>query len=258
VGKITEPTEPTPDVQASPSEADKDRYIEIWKKAVDTQMHFNEMSGKSRQLGLTFVAASLGVAVVMLARGDDFALVVASWKVHVGVLLILAAMLALWGVRRLDLSVYHRMLRGAVTFGEDFEKNYMSKIFDLEKGMTGAISHFSRHTDASVEKGGPRYHYKGGDQVTAEKKIKQFYRDTIAFLFIAAAALFFITNFASPKIETSRPSPALPKAEPVPSSTAVTPAQPLPTPPAPNSPADKKLPDNQIDGRAGTKKEEGK
>ena len=40
------------------------RYIEIWSKAVDTQMHFNEMCVKSRQLGLTFVAAALGVAVV--------------------------------------------------------------------------------------------------------------------------------------------------------------------------------------------------
>ena len=128
------------DEPASVTEADKDRYVEIWKKAVDTQMHFNEMSGKSRQLGLTFVAASLGVAVVVLARGDDFALVVASWKVHVGVLLILAAVLALWGVRRLDLNVYHRMLRGAVTFGEDFEKNYMSKIFNLEKDDRGNLA----------------------------------------------------------------------------------------------------------------------
>lgn len=33
--------------------------IEIWKQAVDTQKHFNDMCVKSRQLGLTFVAASL-------------------------------------------------------------------------------------------------------------------------------------------------------------------------------------------------------
>src|SRR5690606_11370799 len=64
-----------------PSDEDKDRYIEIWKKAVETQMHFNEMSVKSRQLGLTFVTASLGVAVVMIARGDDFALSVGTWSV---------------------------------------------------------------------------------------------------------------------------------------------------------------------------------
>lgn len=175
---------------------DKDRFIEIWKKSVDTQMHFNEMSGKSRQLGLTFVAASLGVAVVMLARGDDFALVFLGWKIHVGVLLILAAILALWGVRRLDLDVYHRMLRGAVTFGEDFENNYMKKIFALDKGMTQAISHYSRHSDADVDKSAARYIYIGSDKITAEQKIRQFYRDTMLFLIGSALALFLITNFA--------------------------------------------------------------
>ena len=28
----------------------QEKYIAIWAKAVDTQMHFNEMSAKSRQL----------------------------------------------------------------------------------------------------------------------------------------------------------------------------------------------------------------
>ena len=41
----------------------QEQYIAIWAKAVDTQMHFNEMSVKSRQLGLTFVAAALGVGI---------------------------------------------------------------------------------------------------------------------------------------------------------------------------------------------------
>lgn len=178
------------------SEGDKDRFIQIWAKAVETQMHFNEMSAKSRQLGLTFVAASLGVAIVALSRGDDFAL--SLWyglKLHVGVMLILAAALALWGVRRLDLNVYHRMLRGAVSFGEDFEKNYMSKLFDLDKGMTQAISHFSRHSDAQVDKAGSRYVYLGGDQVTAETKIKQFYNYTTRILIASVITLFLITNF---------------------------------------------------------------
>lgn len=173
-------------------------------------MHFNEMSGKSRQLGLTFVAAALGVAVVMLARGDDFAFVVLSWKIHVGVLLILAAILALWGVRRLDLNVYHRMLRGAVTFGEDFENSYMKKIFSLEKGMTQAISHYSRHSDADVDKLGAHYIYKGGNRVTAEQKIRQFYRDTMFFLSIAALALLLITNFADTRLERTASEAAMP------------------------------------------------
>ncbi|WP_339028292.1 hypothetical protein WI604_26100 [Bradyrhizobium symbiodeficiens] len=42
--------------------------IDIWKQAVETQKHFNDMCVKSRQLGLTFVAASLGAALYLFIR----------------------------------------------------------------------------------------------------------------------------------------------------------------------------------------------
>jgi hypothetical protein len=133
----------------------QETYISIWAKAVDTQMHFNEMSVKSRQLGLTFVAAALGVGIVLLSRGDDFSLpvnvILFTFQIHIAVILLLGAWLALLAVRGLDLNVYHKMLRGAVTFGEDFEEHYMKKIFDLNKGMTQAISHYSRFQDARKE-----------------------------------------------------------------------------------------------------------
>ena len=119
-------------------------------------MHFNEMSVKARQFGLTFVAAALGLGVVMLSRGPDFVLSIPylGFDLHGVVLLVLASAFALFAVSLLDLKVYHRMLRGAVTFGEDFEANYMKQIFQLEKGMTQAISHYSRFDDAEVDRTG--------------------------------------------------------------------------------------------------------
>ncbi len=174
-------------------------YIEIWAKAVDTQMHFNEMSVKSRQIGLTFVAAVLGVAVVLISKSEDFTFYVGEgpyFEVHVAVLLILGALIALYAVRELDLNVYHKMLRGAVTFGEDFEQNYMKEIFDLEKGMTQAISHFSRFEDAgkAMASESTKFKYSGKKQVTAEDKIRKFYRNTFITLGAAAIAMFIATN----------------------------------------------------------------
>jgi len=79
-------------------------------------MHFNEMSTKSRQLGLTLVVAALGLSAVLLGRGDDFSLVLSAGsvpiKINVAVLIILASALGMYGVQRLDLGVYHQMLRG--------------------------------------------------------------------------------------------------------------------------------------------------
>jgi hypothetical protein len=137
-------------------------YVAIWAKAVDTQMHFNEMAVKSRQFGLAFVAAALGLGIVLLIRREEFTVQVpflGGFDLHMTVLIAFASAFALYAVRILDLSVYHKMLRGAVTFGEDFEENYMKQIFTLEKGMTQAISHFSRYEDANVTA-------KGGNMLT--------------------------------------------------------------------------------------------
>lgn len=178
------------------------QLIAIWAKTVDTQMHFNEMQVKSRQLGLTFVTAALGIGIVLLSNGDDFSFRVRvashDLTIHISVLLVAAALLALQAVKLLDLNVYHRMLRGAVTFGEDFEKNCLVPMLGLEKGMTSSISHFSRLSDASVavsESG--IYNYRGSCKVTAFDKINSFYHWTQLFLAIAAITLLIVTNNSS-------------------------------------------------------------
>jgi hypothetical protein len=182
-------TEPTKDQQ--------EIYVSIWAKTVETQMHFNEMSVKSRQFGLAFVAAALGLGILMLSRGQEFAIPIYIWggfQVHATVLIVLSGAFALYAVSILDLKVYHKMLRGAVTFGEDFEQAYMRQIFDLEKGMTQAISHFSRFEDAAVRsKADGKYDYTGSKRQNALDKIRIFYRVSIAILVITAIVLFLVT-----------------------------------------------------------------
>ncbi len=171
-------------------------YLAIWEKAVDTQMHFNEMSVKARQFGLTFVAAALGLGVVTLTRGPDPVIPIYSlFEIHGIVMLTAASAVAMYAVSLLDLKVYHRMLRGAVTFGEDFEENYMKQIFQLEKGMTQAISHYSRHDDADVDKSVPRYRYIGKSPKNAEIKIKRFY--TVSTWTLAGLAVFLFLMTAN-------------------------------------------------------------
>jgi hypothetical protein len=188
---------------------DKEILVAIWSKAVDTQMHFNEMSVKARQFGLAFVAAALGLAIVMLSRGEEFSIFVPicdGFELHGTVLIILASAFALFAVSLLDLRVYHKMLRGAVTFGEDFEQQYMREIFQLNKGMTQAISHYSRYEDASkVEKSGG-YRYEGIKEGSALAKIRNFYRVSIGTLVASALLLFIVTaHFGQPPV-VSHPS----------------------------------------------------
>jgi len=186
-------------------------YVSIWQKAVDTQMHFNEMSVKARQFGLTFVAGALGLGVVLMARGQEFAISVpyfGGFDIHAIVVLIAASAFAMHAVRLLDLNVYHRMLRGAVYFGEDFESKYMSQIFDLKKGMTQAISHFSRHDDAKVQGQAGDFSYDGKSTRTAEEKLKRFYNISVGTLVASAIVLFLLTAHFGRSPRPSVPPPA--------------------------------------------------
>jgi hypothetical protein len=75
------------------SEHQQEIYVSIWAKAVDTQMHFNEMAVKSRQFGLAFVAAALGLGILMLSRGQEFSIGIGylgGFQLHATVLIILA------------------------------------------------------------------------------------------------------------------------------------------------------------------------
>ena len=193
-------------------------YVSIWSKAVETQMHFNEMCVKSRQFGLAFVAASLGLGLVLLSKKEEFSIPIDifgwGFNIHATVFVILASAFALQAVRILDINVYHKILRGAVTFGEDFEQNYMKEIFKLEMGMTQAISHFSRHEDAAVTVRDGKYIYFGQDRKSALTKIKSFYRFTILILYAVAVVLFLFTaNFGHPQSTTQSKAPVAAKAE---------------------------------------------
>ena len=172
-------------------------YVSIWAKAVDTQMRFNEMAVKSRQFGLAFVAVVLGLGIVLIARGEDIAIPIpyfVGWRLNLSVIIVLGAIVALWGVRVLDLNVYHRMLRGALKFGEDFEENYMKQIFALEKGMMQAITYFSQYPNAeAIRQEDGRYTYENGKW--ARDKIKRFYNILMLSLLVLAATLFFVRNF---------------------------------------------------------------
>lgn len=196
---------------------------EIWEKAVDTQMHFNEMSVKSRQLGLSFVVAALGLAVVLLTAEPGkvqplITLPLAAFglevKVHVSALVVLIAAAALHAVRVLDMNVYHRMLRGAVTFGEELEQSGIrEQLMTTPKGMTEFISLYSRYREVERVQtaAGNEYRVCKKDHKTAEQKIRQFYMVSIAVLVLIFVALAFI--FGESKRIPSPPNAPAPHTE---------------------------------------------
>lgn len=165
---------------------------DIWVKAIDTQMHFNEMSVKSRQLGLTFVVAALALAVTMLGRqeGGRFTILWFGdyYETHVAGVIVLITAVAMFSVMLLDLLVYHRMLRGAVSFGEALERDEVrSKIMRTSRGLTETVSIYSRHADAVWSNEKRDYTYS--KKKNAANKIRLFYVVSILVLICIGLAL---------------------------------------------------------------------
>lgn len=121
--------------------------VEAWAKGIEVQMHFNEMSAKARQLGLAFVAAALGLAIVILSRpqGITTPIELFETKINVVSLVVGGAILGLIGVWVLDLGHYHRLLRGSVAFGHRLEDSLKGLVFDEHWGLTSVISHYSQY-----------------------------------------------------------------------------------------------------------------
>lgn len=187
--------------------------LEIWKKAVDTQMHFNEMCVKSRQLGMTFVVAAIGLAVVLLSQGISFSIPFGlgeyEFQIHVSSVIVLVAAGGVFAVSRLDLGVYHRMLRGAVTFGMEFEDQVIRpKLMKTQLGMTEFITLFSRHHEVREENGS----WVGMDKEDAEKKLRKFYRFVIIVLLLISGAIAIFAGETGPAKSEAQPNSVSDKA----------------------------------------------
>jgi len=128
--------------------------IEIWHRAIETQMHFAELSLKMRQIGLTLVGATVAFAIVMYRTDYAFSVPLPWTEAHVpaATILFCTAAAILFGVRTIDVGVYHRMLRGAVKFNENYEKKIASEV-EWDSGLTQTISAYSRLKDPVFENG---------------------------------------------------------------------------------------------------------
>jgi len=117
--------------------------LSAWIKIVETQMHFNDMVMKVRNLAITLVLAVFGAAAYSIQT--PIFLNAHGREIHVAFFIIcfgLAGWVALWII---DVSHFHKLLRGAVEYGMELEREYkgdptLGKIL----GMTTRITEHSR------------------------------------------------------------------------------------------------------------------
>ena len=136
-GEILELFEFDPFVQKS--QENRGLAIEIWKKTVDVQQHFNDLELRIRNYALTVLAAMLGFAAY--AAKEDLRMSVSNHKISVAAALLLSSGFLWLAFYFMDRFWYHRLLYGAVDHGRFIENRWKSTLPEMT--LTDSIGKYS-------------------------------------------------------------------------------------------------------------------
>jgi hypothetical protein len=106
--------------------------IEIWKKIVDVQQHFNDLELRIRNFALIVTGAFLGLGGYAIKDGGMFS--AWGWQVSVAGVVVFVAVFPLLAFYFMDRFWYHRLLEGAVAAGAEAEKALKGLGYSVELG----------------------------------------------------------------------------------------------------------------------------
>ena len=110
--------------------------LELWKVAIDTQMHFNELLIKMRTTVISIILATFGASAIALKDMNWFVNILGC-EFRVSVVILAIGIVFLFVQFLIDATYYFRLLLGAVDYTEYIDKKY--KNYDLF-GLTSCIS----------------------------------------------------------------------------------------------------------------------
>lgn len=164
-----------PDPDATPPLAAG--QIEIWKKIVDVQQHFNDLELRIRNFALIVTGAFLGLGGYAIKDGgiiDAFGL-----EVSIAGLVVFSAIFPLFAFYFMDRLWYHRLLEGSVKAGIEAESALKHLGYKVDLGSK--ISEYSPFT----------LWLTSGTKIHSKAKMDIFYLMLVAALLIVAVCLGF-------------------------------------------------------------------
>jgi hypothetical protein len=176
----------TPDPEAAPPLAAG--QIEIWKKIVDVQQHFNDLELRIRNFALIVTGAFLGLGGYAIKDGG--AINAFGHEVSIAGLVVFSAIFPMFAFYFMDRLWYHRLLDGSVKAGIEAETALKHLGYKVDLGSK--ISEYSPFTLWLTTK-----------KIHSKTKMDIFYLMLFATLLIVAGCLGF--GFRPPPVPTADP-----------------------------------------------------
>jgi hypothetical protein len=111
-------------------------YIEVWKKTIEVQEHFNDLELRIRNFAITVLGVVLSGTALSVKEG--LAVFIFNRPIPLAALLILIALVTWWAFYVMDFHWYHNLLIGAVKHGEKVENKIKSLLPEID--LTHSIS----------------------------------------------------------------------------------------------------------------------
>lgn len=162
--------------------------VDVWKKIVDVQQHFNDMEMRIRSYAITLLVAVLGAAALGIEEGIS----VPVFGLHppLGALVLAAGLLGWLSFYLMDRLWYHRLLQGAVMQGVEIENRIRPVLPEI--ALSDAIKVAS-----------PFKWFGKWGSVGSNQKMDIFYGTVAAIL---AALIFAITSAEAPEEAAEEPA----------------------------------------------------
>jgi len=172
-----------------------DHVLDIWKKTIDVQQHFNDLELRIRNYAVTVLAAVFSLAALGLKEQME----VTIWgrPTTLAVPLLVAGAIGWAAFYFMDRLWYHRLLYGAIKHGQRIEENYGHYLPEL--GLTGAIA---LESPLIIKKAGS-FRITNEWKIRTPRKIDIFYGAMLALILIM---IIFFYRTHKPPVET-KPAP---------------------------------------------------
>lgn len=166
--------------------------IEIWKKIVDVQQHFNDLELRIRNYALIVTGAFLGLGGYAIKDGDIIS--VFGWELTISGVVVVSAIFPLLAFYFMDRLWYHRLLEGAVMAGIEAEKALTAFGYKVDLG-------------SQIQSRSPFKLWMIGKAVHSKTKMDIFYLMLMTALLIVGSALAFSVRSEPSTVQPAMTSP---------------------------------------------------